>query len=184
LTKSGEEGVAMRTNVSLSALVFFLLFCCLTPVTAAQFHKWTDKEGTVHYSDRPPDASDIQREHESSSESASKLPPMKTGWNRTKLNQAIRGCTKGMVDPNLASYRQRAQDEGHQITPEELAKVKSMLVTVCRKTCTCVIARVSRKWSFEEFQAIDRNPQLSSEYGQYIQSLLSEKICPVPGLSE
>lgn len=159
-----------------SALIVLLVFSYFTSVPAGEFYKWTDEDGTVHYSDSPVDIPDSSMGKGESTNSQSKEAPLKKGWNQNNLSQTIIGCTYGMVDPNLESYRKRALDNGNQVTDDEMEKVKNILFPICNKTCKCVIEKVSRKWSFEKF---NRNAN-SSEHQQYIKYLITNKVCPLP----
>jgi len=146
----------------------------------AELYQWTDENGTVHYSDKPALVPDAAVEKETPAKPSSQGRSLKKGWNQETLGQAILGCTYGMVSPNLASYRQRALEDGHRVTADEMEKVKSLLLPICNKTCTCVMEKVSRKWSFDKFKGLAQDNSDSSEYSQYIKSLFKNKECPLP----
>jgi len=156
-----------------SVLTVFLVFFCLASASFGQFYKWTDKDGTIHYSDNPADVPDFSAGQEST-DAQSKEQPLKNGWDQDNLDQAISGCTYGMMDSSMKSYRQRALDKGHQVTDDEIQKVQSRLYPILHKTCRCVFEKVSRKFTFEQVT------QDSPGSKRYIKSLMEKNACPLP----
>jgi hypothetical protein len=155
-------------------LIVLLEFFYFTSPSVGQFYKWTDKEGTVHYSDDPTDVPDSSKEQKDSANAESKELPLKKGWNEERLDQAISGCTYGMMDSSMKSYKQRALDDGHQVTAEEMEQVQSRLYPIFNKTCRCVFEKASQKFSFEKIS------KKSPETQEYIKSLLEDNVCPLP----
>ena len=170
----------MCRKASCFAWVLFLMLSGFISHSMAELYQWTDENGTVHYSDKPALVPDAAVEKETPAKPSSQGRSLKKGWNQETLGQAILGCTYGMMSPNLASYRQRALEDGHQVTDDEMEKLKSLLFPICNRTCTCVIEKVSRKWSFDKFKGLAQDNSGSSEYPQYIKSLFKNKECPLP----
>jgi hypothetical protein len=170
----------MCRKASWFAWVLFLILSGFISDSMAELYQWTDESGTVHYSDKSARVPDAALENEASATPPSQGRSLKKGWNQETLGQAILGCTYGMMSPNLASYRQRALEDGHQVTDDEMEKLKSLLFPICNRTCTCVIEKVSRKWSFDKFKGLAQDNSGSSEYPQYIKSLFKNKECPLP----
>jgi hypothetical protein len=90
------------------------------------------------------------------------------------------GCTQGMLNPNLESYRQRALKEGHEVTADEMAEVKGLLTPMFNETCTCLMNKMAQKWSFEEFRKFPRDFREHPEAKEFVESLIKNKECPVP----
>jgi hypothetical protein len=155
-------------------LIVFLEFFYFTSPSVGQFYKWTDKDGTVHYSDNPADMPESSKEMKDSAEAESKKLPLKKGWNEERIDEAASGCTYGMMDSNIRSYKQRALDKGHQVTAKEIEKVQSLLYPIFNKTCRCIFENASREFSFE---TISRK---TPETQEYIKSLIENNVCPLP----
>jgi hypothetical protein len=162
-----------RMALSIALIVFLELFY-FPSQSVGQFYKWTDKEGTVHYSDNPADVPDSSKEQKDSAEAELKKLPLKKGWNEERLDEAASGCTYGMMDSNIKSYKQRALDKGQQVTAEEMKKVQSLLYPIFNKTCRCIFENASREFSFETIS------KKSPETQEYIKSLLENKVCLLP----
>jgi len=162
-----------RTALSI-ALIVFLEFFYFTSPSIGQFYKWTDKDGTVHYSDNPAEVLESSKEKKDSAEAESKKLPLKKGWNEERIDEAASGCTYGMMDSNIKSYKQRALDKGQQVTAEEMKKVQSLLYPIFNKTCRCIFENASREFSFETIS------KKSPETQEYIKSLLENNVCPLP----
>ncbi len=162
-----------RTALSI-ALIVFLEFFYFTSPSIGQFYKWTDKDGTVHYSDNPAEVLESSKEKKDSAEAESKKLPLKKGWNEERIDEAASGCTYGMMDSNIKSYKQRALDKGQQVTAEEMEQVQSRLYPIFNKTCRCIFENASREFSFETIS------KKSPETQEYIKSLLENNVCPLP----
>jgi len=166
----------MRTYALSLALNAILFFACFPLVAEAQLYKWTDKEGTVHLSDQPADVPEESSDKEESAASPAKKKPMKKGWTQDNLREAINGCTQGMIDSNLEGYRKRASEDGHEVTDEEVEKVKNLLFPLCHRTCKCVFEKMSREWSFEKLEQDMNTP----EYQKFVTTLFKNRTCPLP----
>ena len=162
-----------RNTLSL-ALIVFLVFSCLASAAYGQFYKWTDKDGTVHISDVPPDAPDSSKGQDEATNSQSKELSLKEGWNKDNLDQAITGCTFGMMNSSLKGYKEHAATKGHQVTDKEIVRVQSRLYPTLHKICQCITVKIAQKFGFENVK------HKSPETQEYVKSLFDNKICPLP----
>ena len=99
---------------------------------------------------------------------------LKSGWSKESIESAINGCTSGMINPNLQSYRNAAARDGHIVTEEEMKEVYEMMLPIFRPTCRCIVLKTAREFTFSEVQV---NPQQLNQYGEY---LINTGQCPMP----
>jgi len=102
-----------RNTLSL-ALIVFLVFSYFTAVPAGELYKWTDKNGTVHYSDSPVNIPDSSMGKVESTNSQSKKSHT-TGWvksselegmlGKMNENRMFPSYIEGRVDENQIVYK-------------------------------------------------------------------------------
>jgi len=80
----------MCRNALSLALIVFLVFSYITSVPAGELYKWTDKDGTVHYSDSPVNIPDSSMGKVESTNSQSKKSHT-TGWVKSSELEGMLG---------------------------------------------------------------------------------------------